>query len=60
VKRAIRRATLAGCEPAIEQTIWRAATYTQGKLLQRSPTARYQTAVLFDMELKRADDTATA
>jgi serine/threonine protein kinase len=111
VKRALKRASLAGCEPAIEQTIWRAATYTPEdveavtaglpdtlrvplrKLLQRSPHARYQTAaeletdlrrwlgasfgkadaaaelkelkreageVLFDMELKRADDTATA
>ncbi|MDY7233278.1 hypothetical protein [Hyalangium rubrum] len=26
--RAIKRARLAGCEPTIEQTIWRAATYT--------------------------------
>jgi hypothetical protein len=32
VKRAIKRARLAGCEPAIEQTIWRAATYTQEDL----------------------------
>jgi eukaryotic-like serine/threonine-protein kinase len=111
VKRAIKRASLAGCDPTIEQTIWRAATYTQedidaataklpqslrlplSKLLQRSPAARYQTAaqvetdlrrwlggqfgkeqaaaelkklktdagaVMVDMELKRADDTATA
>ncbi|MBN1210131.1 MAG: protein kinase, partial [Myxococcaceae bacterium] len=111
VKRAIKRASLAGCEPAVQQTIWRAATYTQedidaataklpqglrvtlSKLLQRSPAARYQTAgeletdlrrwlggqfgkseaaaelkalkkdageVMFDLELKRADDTATA
>jgi eukaryotic-like serine/threonine-protein kinase len=29
VKRAIKRAELAGCDPTIEQTIWRAATYTQ-------------------------------
>jgi isopentenyl diphosphate isomerase/L-lactate dehydrogenase-like FMN-dependent dehydrogenase len=29
VKRAIRRARLAGCAPTIEETIWRAATYTQ-------------------------------
>jgi isopentenyl diphosphate isomerase/L-lactate dehydrogenase-like FMN-dependent dehydrogenase len=28
VKRAIKRARLAGCEPTIERTIWRAATYT--------------------------------
>jgi serine/threonine protein kinase len=28
VKRAIRRAQLAGCSPAIEEIIWRAATYT--------------------------------
>lgn len=28
VNRAIKRARLAGCEPTIEQTIWRAATYT--------------------------------
>ncbi|HVG59145.1 MAG TPA: protein kinase [Hyalangium sp.] len=32
VKRSIKRATLAGCEPLIEQTIWRAATYTQEDL----------------------------
>ncbi|KFE67277.1 serine/threonine protein kinase [Hyalangium minutum] len=32
VKRAIKRAKLAGCEPTIEQTIWRAATYTQGDI----------------------------
>jgi len=29
VKRAIKRARLAECDPTIEQTIWRAATYTQ-------------------------------
>jgi serine/threonine protein kinase len=29
VKRAIRRARLAGCAPTIDETIWRAATYTQ-------------------------------
>ncbi|WP_224367434.1 serine/threonine protein kinase [Hyalangium versicolor] len=29
VKRAIKRARLAGCDPLIDQTIWRAATYTQ-------------------------------
>lgn len=29
VKRAIKRARLAGCAPTIEQTIWKAATYTQ-------------------------------
>ena len=29
VNRAIKRARLAGCDPAIEETIWRAATYTQ-------------------------------
>ncbi len=28
VKRALKRASLAGCDPAVEQTIWRAATYT--------------------------------
>lgn len=28
VKRAIQRARLAGCDAAVEQTIWRAATYT--------------------------------
>ncbi|KFE72524.1 serine/threonine protein kinase [Hyalangium minutum] len=28
VERAIRRAELAGCDAAVEQTIWRAATYT--------------------------------
>jgi serine/threonine protein kinase len=28
VKRAIKRARLAGCDPMVEQTIWRAATYT--------------------------------
>jgi serine/threonine protein kinase len=32
VKRAIKRARLAGCDPTIEQTIWRAATYTQEDL----------------------------
>ncbi|WP_224373229.1 serine/threonine protein kinase [Hyalangium versicolor] len=71
VKRAIKRARLAGCEPAIEQTIWRAATYTQEdletvtaglpdtlrvplrKLLQRSPTARYQTAAELETDLRR-------
>jgi serine/threonine protein kinase len=62
VNRAIKRARLAGCSPATESVIWRAATYTpedveaataklpQGlrvplcKLLQRTPSARYQTA----------------
>jgi hypothetical protein len=32
VKRAIKRARLAGCDPTIEETIWRAATYTQEDL----------------------------
>src|SRR5690606_6776350 len=32
VRRAIKRASLAGCDPAIEQTIWRAAAYTQEDL----------------------------
>ena len=32
VKRAIKRARLAGCAPEVEQTIWRAATYTQEDL----------------------------
>jgi serine/threonine protein kinase len=32
VKRAIKRASLAGCDPTVEQTIWRAATYTQEDL----------------------------
>lgn len=29
VERAVTRARLAGCDPAVETTIWRAATYTQ-------------------------------
>lgn len=32
VKRAIKRAELAGCAPSIEQTIWKAATYTQADI----------------------------
>jgi hypothetical protein len=71
VNRAIKRARLAGCEPTIEQTIWRAATYTQedidaatakhpqclrvplSKLLQRSPSDRYQTAAELETDLRR-------
>ncbi len=71
VKRAIKRASLAGCDPTIDQTIWRAATYTQedidaataklpqclrvtlGKLLQRDPAARYQSAGELATELRR-------
>jgi eukaryotic-like serine/threonine-protein kinase len=71
VNRAIKRARLAGCDPTIEQTIWRAATYTRedvdaataklpqclrvplSKLLQRSPSERYQTAGELETDLRR-------
>jgi eukaryotic-like serine/threonine-protein kinase len=84
VNRAIKRARLVGCDPTIEQTIWRAATYTQedidaataklpqclrvplSKLLQRSPSERYQTAGELETNLRRwlggtfgRDDAAT-
>jgi hypothetical protein len=71
VKRAIKRARLAGCDRATEEVIWRAATYTPEdmdaataklpealrlplrKLLQRSPSERYQTAGELAVELRR-------
>jgi serine/threonine protein kinase len=71
VNRALKRARLAGCPPATEEVIWRAATYTPEdveaataklpealrvplcKLLQRTPSARYQTAGELAADLRR-------
>jgi len=71
VQRAISRARAAGCHDALEEIIWRAATYTPEdihaataglpdtlrvplcKLLQRSPSERFQSAGELEASLRK-------